>query len=108
MRGVSLDTLPLRFAGLDEYILLAILVLPDTGSCAVHEPVDPQQRQNSFPHNSKNIAMPFVLESQNAAVSNMGKVMNREQIFHGSMHTLQRVAPPLHRNFVKGKFTFIL
>ena len=50
--------------GLSEHIFLAVLILPDTGSSAVHEPFGAQQRQDDIPHDGEVIAVAPVFEGE--------------------------------------------
>ena len=71
----------LHHSNLGEYVLLAVLILPDTGGGTVHEPVGPQQGQDNVPHDGKIIAMSLVLKSQAAVIRDAGKIVDGKQIF---------------------------
>ncbi len=97
-------TEPPRFPDLEEYILLAILILPDTGSGADQEPISPQQGQDDVPHDSEVITMAFVFKSQNAILNVAGKIVDSEQILHDLMRIPQSVALPLNGGLVERNF----
>jgi hypothetical protein len=67
--------------GLDKHVFLAVLILPNTGSGAVHEPFGVQQRQDDIPHDGEVIAVAPVFEGEGITVRDAGEAVSGEQAF---------------------------